>query len=80
MKEDVTKLTEEKERQVNSVKEHLKSEEKLLQDLLAKKFQILQRTSVKKLCHHFQVLSQVGRIGFNSSILLLFHAYFFSVL
>ena len=30
-----------------------------LQDLLSKKFQIQQKTSVKKLCHHFRLLSQV---------------------
>ena len=30
-----------------------------MKELLSKKFQIQQKTSVKKLCHHFKILSQV---------------------
>ena len=59
VKSVVTEGTGEKNRHVASVEESVQNEEKLLKDLLAKKFQILQRTSVRKLCHHFQVLSQV---------------------
>ena len=33
-----------------------------LQELLSKKFQIQQKTSVKKLCHHFKLLSEVNRV------------------
>ena len=62
VKGNLNEVNEEKNELVNSVEETAKSEENLLEELLAKKFQILQRTSVKKLCQHFQVLSQVRRI------------------
>ena len=59
MKGNLNGVNEEKNERLISVEETAKSEENLLEELLSKKFQILQRTSVKKRCQHFQVLSQV---------------------
>ena len=59
VKGNLNEVNEEKNNLIDSIEETAKSE---LEELLAKKFQILQKTSVKKLCQHFHVLSQVRRI------------------
>ena len=50
-----------------------------MKELLSKKFQIQQKTSVKKLCQHFKILSQVKLLKIYQQVILLPNVYIFII-